>query len=424
VTEAPPPPGAVDPSSPLEKAGPVFLIVGSALTAPLVVVFHLTLTGDRLLGLAALAVATALGLARRLRWTPVHSALAVFVGVQVVTSALNARAWPQGLKFMIVYALGLACFCLAAEWARGVDGQRRLVTAWIAVGAALGVIGTAVSVAANLSQQPVWGTGLVQELFLDSGRRRVFAGQATFVEWNLLSSFLLVPFALALWRWRPDDEGRQSWPRSAALAALVLGLVFGFTRAAWLSMGGLIAFWWWSRRPRRQELAALGSMLALAFLLQAAVVGASPLWFRMGNPLRDRNLLGRVTISRVTIASWRQRPIVGHGAGSVNQLSAILPGHNRIRKIWNGNFVLFVLNDSGLAGLAALLGLGVVVCGRAGRAIGSAANGASSSLAVPVLAAGAGLCLAYLFTHGLWLMYSYVYLGLLTAVTDPDRRAP
>ena len=396
----------------------MLLILGSAFTAPLVTIFHLTLTGDRLLGLAALAVVAVLGLARRLRWTSVHSALAVFVGVQMVTSALNARVWPQGLKFMAVYVLGLACFCLAAEWARSVDGQRRLVTGWIAVGATLGVIGTVVSAGANLSQQPLWGAGIVQVLLLDARPpRHVFAGQATFGEWNLLSSFLLIPFTLGLWLWRPD-RGPRSW-RSASMAALVFGLTFGFTRAAWLSMAGLIAFWWRARRPRRQQLAALGAMLALAFLLQAAVVGASPLRFRMGNPLLDWNVLARLAISKATIESWQRRPIMGHGAGSINRLSAILPDGTRIEKIWNGNFVLFVLHDSGLCGLAALLGMGVVVCGRAARAIGSTADGASSSLAVPVLAAGGALCFAYLFTHGLWLMYSYVYLGLLTAATDP-----
>lgn len=414
-------PSPVDPWSRLEQVGPVLLVLGCAFTTPFVTAFPVTLTGDRLLALAALAVASALGLARRLRWTPVHSALALFVGVQVVTSALNARVWPQGLKFMTVYVMGLACFCLAADWARGVDGQRRVVTAWIAVGAGLGVIGTVVSVWANLSQQRLWGTGIVQRLLLDGGHPRlVFAGQATFREWNLLSSFLLVPFTVGLWLWRPTGSPRPRAWLPASMAALVFGLAFGFTRAAWLAMAGLITFWWWARRPGRRQLAALGAMLTLAFLLQAAVLGASPLWFRLGNPLHDWNVRGRLAISDATIESWRTRPIVGHGAGSVNRLSVILPDGARIQKAWNGNFVLFVLHDSGVCGLAALSGLGVVVWRRAARSIGPGAKGMSSSLAVPTLAAGVALCFAYLFTHGLWLMYPYVYLGLLTAVTAPD----
>lgn len=46
------------------------------------------------------------------------------------------------------------------------------------------------------------------------------------------------------------------------------------------------------------------------------------------------------------------------------------------------------------------------------------AGGATPSLTVPLLASGGALCFAYQFTHGLWLMYPYVYLGFLTAVTE------
>ena len=44
------------------KAGPFLLILGSALTAPLFTVPGLTLTDDRRLDLAALGVATGLGI--------------------------------------------------------------------------------------------------------------------------------------------------------------------------------------------------------------------------------------------------------------------------------------------------------------------------------------------------------------------------
>lgn len=418
LTTADPRRDAGDAWAHLARVGPWVLVAGSAFTAPFATALSLTLTGDRLLALAALAVACALALTHRLHWTSVHSALAVFVGVEIVTSVLSLRAWPQGIKFMTVYVLGFGCFCLAAEWARRTDGQHRVATAWIAVGAVLGVIGTVVSVAANLSQRPLWGTGLVQALAQGAGPPRlVFAGEATFREWNLLSSFLLVPFALELWLWRPDATPRPSAWHPAAMAALVFGLAFGFTRAAWLAMAALIAVWWWSRRPRAPQLAALGAMLALAFLLQAAAVGSSALWFRVGNPLLDPNVMGRVAISRATIASSRMRPVLGHGVGSVNGLSALRPDGTRISKIWNGNALLFVLHDSGLVGLAALLGLGTVVARRAMPAIRGAAGAGPTSLAVPTLAAGVALGFAYLFTHGLWLMYSYVHLGLLTAVT-------
>ena len=39
-------------------------------------------------------------------------------------------------------------------------------------------------------------------------------------------------------------------------------------------------------------------------------------------------------------------------------------------------------------------------------------------VSVPLLASGAALLFAYQFSHALWLMYPYVYLGLLTSAID------
>jgi hypothetical protein len=170
-------------------------------------------------------------------------------------------------------------------------------------------------------------------------------------------------------------------------------------------------------------------MLAAAFLLQALALGAVPLRSRMfGQPT---NIGHRSAINRVTLESWMGRAtpgqadrvpavppwLLGHGAGSVNRLSVIVP-EGRILKVWTGNVVLFVLHDSGLVGLATLVGLIVVVLRRAARAVRR--EDGASALTVPLLASGAALCFTYQFTHGLWLMYSYVYLGFLTAATETD----
>jgi hypothetical protein len=413
----------------VERAGALALILGSACTAPLFMVAGLTLTGDRLLGLAALGIATALSVAGRLRWTPIHSALAVFVGAQIVTTILNAAAWPQGLKFVTVYLLGFACFCLADEAAHRRRGQRRLATWWIAAGAVLGVLATVLAMWANLFRRGVWGTGIVQVL-VGPGRHLepVFASKVTFGEWNLLSSFLLIPLALGLWVWRRESNpGGSGWRVPAALTAVVLGLAFGFTRAAWLSTAGIIAFWWWRQRPPWRQLVAVAAMLALAALLQMVVLhGRSPIRLRMVNPViagYDWNMAGRLAISKVTVASWLERPVLGQGAGAMNRLSVVLASGKRIEKIWNGNLVLFVLHDSGVLGFATLVGLGVAVWRRGAGAIRSGAAGATSPVALPLLAVGAALCFAYQFTHGLWIMYPYVYLGFLTAATDHGQEA-
>jgi len=412
------------------RVGSLVLLAASAWSAPLGSLLAITVTGDRLLGLAALVVLVVLGVRGRLRWTSVHTALAIFVGAQLVTTAVNARAWPQGLKFVTVYVLGFSCFALAAECTRGIDGQRWMMKVWIAVAVVASVVGTVLADLSNLYQQPLWGTGAAQLLFPDTAYEHILYGaKVTFNEWNLFGSFLLIPFALGLWAWRRDGGGQ--WPLVAALGVMEFGLVATVTRAAWLGMAGLIALWWTLRRPRWRQVSVLAAILAAAFLLQALALGAVPLWSRIFE--QRTNIAHRSAINRVTLDSWIGRPtpgqverppapapswLLGHGAGSVNSLPPVIVPEGRILKVWTGNVVLFVLHDSGLVGLAALVGLIVVVLRRAAHTM-RRGDGASA-LTVPLLTSGAALCFAYQFTHGLWLMYPYVYLGFLTAATETD----
>jgi hypothetical protein len=425
------------------RLGACLLVLGSAWPAPLGTISGLTITGDRVFGLVALAGLGVLAVGGRLRWTRVHTALAAFVAVQVLATAINARTWSQGPKFVTIYVLGFACFALTAECARGPDGRRWLVGAWIGLGAVLSVLGTLTAGLANLYQRPFWGTGGVQPLYPSTEYERIlFGARVTFNEWNLFSSFLLIPFALALWSWRRDAAPR--WRLVAALVAIFFGLVHGLTRAAWVSMIAIVAFWWRARRARSWQVVALVAMLAVAGVVQAGSIGATPIWARLFE--HNSNLLHRMIINRVTVESWLELPVsvpearyfgpeqaapdapgllgaaqnifLGHGAGSVNRLSIVFPDVGRVDRIWNGNVVLFMLHDSGVLGLAALLGVVGVIAWRARRAMARGVDPEASALIVPLLASGAALCFAYQFTHGLWLMYPYVYLGLLTAVVE------
>jgi hypothetical protein len=355
-------------------------------------------------------VVAAIAVRGGLRWTPVHSALALFAGIQMLTSILAVSTWPQGPKFASVYVLGFACFALTAAWAGGAAGARQGARLWVAVGAILGVAGGIIGVLANLWRRPIWGSGAAEALTARAGRD-VFAAMVTFQEWNLYSSFLVVAFALALWSWRSEVGGYlRRWTGVLSVGGIAQGLVFGLTRAAWVDMAALAAFWLWARRPPWRRVAAL-----------VLLVGASPLYLRMLRPLsigQDHNMAVRFAINRSTIESWRERPILGKGAGSVNSVEVRPFDAAPVRGMWNGNVVLFVLHDSGLLGLAALVALLAVVARAGQRALSRGPDEATRSVLVPLLAVGVALLFAYQFTHALWLMYPYVYLGLLTASTE------
>jgi O-antigen ligase len=403
------------------QAGLLGVILLSACTAPLLDIGGITLTGDRLLGLAAVIAVAVIALRGGLRWTPVHSALGLFAGIQVLTSILAAVSWPQGPKFAVVYILGFACFALSAAWAGGSAGPKQGARLWITVGAVLGVAGGLIGFFSNVWQTPLRGSGLVRVLGSDPGRN-VFAAKVTFQEWNLYSGFLVVAFALALWSWRSDAGGRlRRWSGALLVGAVAQGLVFGSTRAAWIAMAALAALWVWARGPAWWQVGALVLLVALGLLLQAVAIGTSPLYFRVLTPVKtglDKNLAVRLAVNRATIESWRERPVLGKGAGSINGIEVRLPTGGPLRKTWNGNLVLFVLHDSGLLGLAALAWLLAVVARMGRRALRQGAHAATRSVLVPLLAAGVALLFAYQFTHALWLMYPYVYLGLLTAAMD------
>jgi hypothetical protein len=65
-----------------------------------------------------------------------------------------------------------------------------------------------------------------------------------------------------------------------------------------------------------------------------------------------------------------------------------------------------------------LAGLVVAVALMARSALRRATDSSARALLVALLGAGVVLLFAYQFTHALWLMYPYVYLGLLTAALE------
>jgi O-antigen ligase len=290
-----------------------------------------------------------------------------------------------------------------------------MALAWIAAAVAVSLVGTVLANLSNRYQRPLWGTHYAQVLLGDTPEPLLLFGpQIPLTEWNLFSSFLLVPFTVSLWLWRRD--GGAQLGRVAALTAMVFGIVTGITRAVWLSAAALVALWMWRKRPRLTQLATLASMVAAALLVQALCLGATPL-FQRG--LERHTVTNRIAINRLSIDAWQARPLFGNGAGSVNRL----PFSSReggSMKVWTGNIVLFVLHDSGGLGLATLLALAAAVCHRAWPALRREARAPAPSLVVPLVAAGATLAFAYQFTHALWLMYPYVYLGFLTAATEPS----
>jgi O-antigen ligase len=162
-------------------------------------------------------------------------------------------------------------------------------------------------------------------------------------------------------------------------------------------------------------------MVAVPFALQWLALGATPLYSRIVEPLRagsDWNLTTRSAMNQAVAQSVQAAPVIGKGAGSTNQLTVKLPGSAVRHRVWTGNMELFVLHDSGALGLLALLGVVAAALWVALRAARRAGPG-WRDLGVPMTVSALALLWAWQFTHALWLMYAYVFLGLFVAVTEP-----
>src|SRR5262245_13451902 len=132
------------------------LVVGSAISIPIFDLAKITFTGDRILGIVAVLFLGVRILSAGFRWTPVHSAMAVFVATQLLTTALNAGTWPRGMMLVTVYLLGFACFALMADVVSERSVRRFAIQLLIVVGAIAGLAAGLLAITANLTASPIW----------------------------------------------------------------------------------------------------------------------------------------------------------------------------------------------------------------------------------------------------------------------------
>ena len=158
-------------------------------------------------------------------------------------------------------------------------------------------------------------------------------------------------------------------------------------------------------------------MVVLVGAAYAFLVGIPVILQRTVLPLLtadDPSLGPRFRAHRALIESWWERPVLGHGAGAARMVKARGRGLSG-RGVWAGNAEIHLLHDSGLLGLASFLLVIAAVCREIRHRLARGRDADWVTLGAPLAWGGVGLLLAFQFTHGLWVMYPYVHLGLLVA---------
>ena len=332
------------------------------------------------------------------------------------------------MKFSLIYILALAYLCATLILVRDAKTAHWVLSLVLVLAVAEASVSVLAVLSSNLIGVPSPGPMLP----------RVFPrAEGAMSEANLFSSFLLVPFSVALWRW--SARPRPAKLQGAACLALTAGLIFGLTRAAWIAS---LAVGWLSplrRRPARVLVLLAGAAVATGLLLGSDLVlrhgrlEHTGLYDRLATGVLtglDQPLDKRRNEMRTSVASWRTSPWVGHGAGSANTLK--LDPQNRWQpqtKTWISNVFLFVLHDAGLVGLVLFLSTLGAAAYQWWRARGGFGD-RTTALDHEALGIGLGaVLLAWQTTHGLWQMYGYLYFGLLLALSRlasplPARAAP
>ncbi len=196
---------------------------------------------------------------------------------------------------------------------------------------------------------------------------------------GLMVLVLMLP---ELWRARP--RGRWLAPAVAGLLGVVgllaLGLVLSRARGAWLALvivlpaAGLLRLWLLSRKPggprlgRVLGLAGAGALLfggalwwAAGDLIASRLGAESSAWQALSEGRWDEVGTGsvglRVHMIRQGLEWWLERPLLGWGPGSVEQMLAGLEGSPIQHFNDLHNAYMHTLVELGAVGLAVLLGL-------------------------------------------------------------------
>src|SRR5437879_69228 len=134
----------------------------------------------------------------------------------------------------------------------------------ILIGAAESMVGFVSVLWSNFLQEPTPFS--IQHLDLLAPRSGIYFALGTLIEPNILGSFLLAPFAMALWL------GWEENSRAVKVAAYLMlaGIVVTGTRAAWIASSGIYLVWILQRAKKSRPILPAAGVVLLAILVLAA----------------------------------------------------------------------------------------------------------------------------------------------------------
>lgn len=405
----------------------------------------------------AVLVVLSQGLAPARRAGLVELCLVGWLGVATVSSALFSPARGSSLKLTLLLA-GLLCL-YGVTFALVSTGRAvvRAAATWVAIGSVVAGVGVAGAVAYiingstfGISFDGRYANGLT--LLLPKVH-------STLWEPNIFGSYELTVWALAFALSLAPDFQSAVRRRLLGLALLLSssGILISLSRTDWvliIVLGGamvliavglkLAPFGVIARRAIGPSVVgiAVGIGLGLAMQIEgcptpapinngvpsqgSAGAAAGPVVYsgctaqgsvlvpaasELVSPGSTSSATGRVSVVRLALSGLERRPILGWGTNAYLYVFGTAGGS------WIGNLELHVLFDTGVVGFLLLLVAGVGALRRqvAGLRTRPVDWTEIHFASLGFLAGGSALLIAYQFTDGTWLGFTWVFFGLLVA---------
>jgi len=332
----------------------------------------------RVFGLGALTLAVIAGRAGRpRRWTFVDAAVAAWLAVEILTTALSVspRVSLMGevrQREGLLTSLALAGLYFAARDAFARPGRMREAL-MLVVG--LASVASLYAVAQATGHDPMqWR----REAVYAGGYARPFA---TMGHPNLLGVLTAAAASIALGLALTARRGAKPWLLGAVAALLAGATLLTLSRAAWIGMAlGLAIAAGLALRERglaslsRRAIAAAGAALALVAVSLALGGWGRLLRQRLAELVSGGSSSTRIEIWRTAIAAWRARPLIGQGPDLFEMMFPRFQTPMYWRLEWSAvpfhahSIVLHTLATRGVLGLLAGLVWAVAVAIAAVRA--------------------------------------------------------
>jgi putative inorganic carbon (HCO3(-)) transporter len=259
-----------------------------------------------------------------------------------------------------------------------------------------------------------------------------FGAYGTMWEPNIFGGYCACCLLLAmslLWTVPHEMSTDRRQLVGAVAATSALGLLLSFTRGAWLAalislmVLGVIGMRRTGRKLPVRRIVAVVAALVIMFAVALLAPGSAGEFLRyklenLANP-QSQSGLSRLMVSTIALAQWIKHPWIGLGTYTfaANAFGASFAQYKEIRMLWISNFVVSALHDTGVIGLAALLGMLVTVIRAGIRASRQwwPVNRPSGAVAMGLTAIVFAIMIASFFSSSLSLGYPWMFMGAIGA---------